>query len=74
MHLNHCYGDPPDPNDRIAGLTPEEIHLIVIDKFGIDEQGCRALQSTRPQTLGYGPNDSPVGLAARICEKYRHPV
>lgn len=29
------------------------------------------LQSTKPQTLSYGLNDSPVGLAAWIVEKFR---
>ena len=29
------------------------------------------IQSTRPQTLAYGLNDSPVGLAAWIIEKFR---
>src|SRR6266545_4396087 len=29
------------------------------------------LQATKPQTLGYGLNDSPAGLAAWIVEKYR---
>jgi pimeloyl-ACP methyl ester carboxylesterase len=29
------------------------------------------LQRTRPQTLSYGLNDSPAGLAAWILEKYR---
>ena len=29
------------------------------------------IQSTRPQTLAYGLNDSPAGLAAWIVEKYR---
>lgn len=33
--------------------------------------GYKAIQSTKPQTLGYGLNDSPVGLAAWIIEKYR---
>ncbi len=28
------------------------------------------IQSTKPQTLGYGLNDSPVGLAAWIVEKF----
>jgi pimeloyl-ACP methyl ester carboxylesterase len=35
------------------------------------EGGYSHLQSTRPQTLGYGLNDSPVGLAAWIVEKFR---
>jgi pimeloyl-ACP methyl ester carboxylesterase len=35
------------------------------------ERGYSAIQSTRPQTLGYGLNDSPVGLAAWLVEKWR---
>ena len=29
------------------------------------------LQSTRPQTIAYALNDSPVGLAGWIVEKFR---
>ena len=35
------------------------------------EGGYKAIQSTKPQTLGYGLNDSPAGLAAWIVEKWR---
>jgi pimeloyl-ACP methyl ester carboxylesterase len=35
------------------------------------EGGYKAIQSTRPQTLGYGLHDSPAGLAAWIIEKWR---
>lgn len=35
------------------------------------EGGYKAIQSTRPQSLGYGLNDSPAGLAAWIVEKWR---
>jgi pimeloyl-ACP methyl ester carboxylesterase len=35
-----------------------------------DEGGYDHIQSTRPQTLAYGLNDSPVGLAAWIIEKW----
>jgi pimeloyl-ACP methyl ester carboxylesterase len=35
------------------------------------EGGYSHLQSTKPQTLGYALNDSPVGLAAWIVEKFR---
>lgn len=35
------------------------------------EGGYKAVQSTRPQTVGYGLQDSPAGLAAWICEKWR---
>ncbi len=36
-----------------------------------DETGYSHIQGTRPQTLAYGLNDSPVGLAAWIIEKFR---
>jgi pimeloyl-ACP methyl ester carboxylesterase len=35
------------------------------------EGGYSHIQGTKPQTLSYGLNDSPVGLAAWIVEKYR---
>jgi pimeloyl-ACP methyl ester carboxylesterase len=35
------------------------------------EGGYKAIQATKPQTLGYGLNDSPAGLAAWILEKWR---
>jgi len=35
------------------------------------EGGYKAIQSTKPQTLAYGLNDSPAGLAAWILEKWR---
>jgi len=34
------------------------------------ERGYSAIQSTKPQTIGYGLNDSPAGLAAYIGEKW----
>ncbi|ETX08530.1 MAG: hypothetical protein ETSY2_04880, partial [Candidatus Entotheonella gemina] len=36
-----------------------------------EEGGYSHIQGTKPQTLAYGLNDSPVGLAAWIVEKYR---
>ena len=41
------------------------------EAFWLDEYGYKAIQSTKPQTLGYGLNDSPAGLAAWILEKWR---
>ncbi len=35
------------------------------------ECGYSAIQSTKPQTVGYGLNDSPAGMAAWILEKWR---
>src|SRR5213595_2909837 len=35
------------------------------------ERGYSLIQSTKPQTVGYGLTDSPAGLAAWIVEKWR---
>ena len=43
-------------------------------KFDRDQQledGYRTVQATRPQTLSYAMNDSPVGVAAWLIEKFR---
>jgi pimeloyl-ACP methyl ester carboxylesterase len=42
-----------------------------VHKWDEVERGYSAIQSTRPQTVGYGLNDSPAGLAAWILEKWR---
>ena len=36
----------------------------------IMQDGYRTIQATKPQTLGYSMNDSPVGIAAWILEKF----
>jgi pimeloyl-ACP methyl ester carboxylesterase len=41
------------------------------EAFWQEEYGYKAIQSTKPQTLGYALNDSPAGLAAWIVEKWR---
>ena len=40
-------------------------------QFRTTENGYQIVQSTKPQTVGYGLNDSPAGLAGWIIEKYR---
>ena len=41
------------------------------DRWFLDEGGYNHIQGTKPQTLAYGLNDSPAGLASWIVEKYR---
>ena len=36
-----------------------------------EDMGYFSIQATRPQTLGYGLTDSPVGLLAWLAEKFR---
>ena len=41
------------------------------ERWEREEGGYNLIQETRPQTLAYGLNDSPAGLAAWIIEKWR---
>jgi pimeloyl-ACP methyl ester carboxylesterase len=49
----------------------ESAYLAQYQRWRDDDRGYGAIQSTRPQTLGYALNDSPAGLAAWILEKWR---
>ena len=53
-------------------LSPaERAYVATTERFWQSEGGYKAIQSTRPQTLGYALNDSPAGLAAWLSEKWR---
>ena len=58
-----------------AGSRPvsekEQALITQRDKWFDDEGGYNHIQGTKPQTLAYGLNDSPAGLASWIVEKYR---
>ena len=72
LHLNMCTGPPPAGGDPIAGLSDaERARLKARDLFQAEETGYQQIQGTKPQTLGIALNDSPVGLAAWIVEKFR---
>jgi pimeloyl-ACP methyl ester carboxylesterase len=69
IHVTNVYGsirtdDPP-------ASEAERRHLEQQARWERDEGAYEDLQATRPQTLAYGLNDSPAGLAAWIIEKYR---
>jgi pimeloyl-ACP methyl ester carboxylesterase len=49
----------------------EHAYLERAGRWDHTERGYTAIQSTKPQTLGYALNDSPAGLAAWILEKWR---
>jgi pimeloyl-ACP methyl ester carboxylesterase len=48
----------------------ERAYLAVRRGWDASERGYSSIQSTKPQTIGYGLNDSPVGLAAYLGEKW----
>jgi pimeloyl-ACP methyl ester carboxylesterase len=49
----------------------EKAFEATVNAWEGEEGGYNAIQTTRPQTLAYGLNDSPVGLMAWIVEKWR---
>jgi pimeloyl-ACP methyl ester carboxylesterase len=63
---------PPYLGPGSAPLTDaEKVFIEVQHQWEREEDGYGHIQGTRPQTLAYGLNDSPVGLAAWIVEKFR---
>jgi len=53
-------------------LSPaEQAYVDHVARWDETERGYSAVQSTRPQTLGYALNDSPAGLAAWVLDKWR---
>ena len=57
-----------NPNE---GVTEEERELRAERGQAFAEgRAYQEIQGTKPQTLGFGLNDSPAGLAAWIVEKF----
>ncbi|MQG29167.1 MAG: epoxide hydrolase [SAR202 cluster bacterium] len=72
IHLTSITRPTPYLGPGSKPVTDSEQALIAQrDKWFQDEGGYNHIQGTKPQTLAYGLNDSPVGLAAWIVEKYR---
>jgi len=54
-----------------APTEPDELRAIErLQEYVAHESGYSTQQKTRPQTLGYGLHDSPVGQLAWIVEKF----
>jgi len=49
----------------------EQEYLGTLQMMGFQEGAYAMVQGTKPQTLAFALNDSPVGLAAWIIEKFR---
>ena len=71
IHLTTLESDlAPGMND--AELSDvERSYLATNRSWETTERGYSAIQSTKPQTIGYGLNDSPAGLAGYVGEKWR---
>ena len=71
VHLSNLEIAPyTGPGSRPLSAA-ERAYLERNAAFWQEEVGYKAIQSTKPQTLAYGLNDSPAGLAAWILEKWR---
>jgi pimeloyl-ACP methyl ester carboxylesterase len=63
--FGHLFQKPDNP-------SPDEETFFKKSEQWIQKEGAYALiQSTRPQSLAQGLNDSPAGLAAWLIEKFR---
>jgi microsomal epoxide hydrolase len=70
IHLN-MVGVAPHPANRQNLSAAEQAWMQEMKAWQSEETGYQNIQGTKPQTLGYGLNDSPVGLCAWIVEKFR---
>ncbi len=72
IHLTSVTRPTPYLGPGARELSEDEKALIdQREKWQQAEGGYAHIQGTKPQTLAYGLNDSPAGLAAWIVEKYR---
>ena len=71
LHSNMVLAGPPadeaqrdDVSEAVSSLRNARTAYM------LNEVGYQRIQGTKPQSLGYGLNDSPTGLAAWIIEKF----
>ncbi|HWE56806.1 MAG TPA: epoxide hydrolase [Acidimicrobiales bacterium] len=67
IHINMVLGFP-GPDDELT--EREQDALAGVNAYMDKDSGYSKQQSTRPQSLGYGLVDSPVGQCAWILEKF----
>ena len=71
LHSNMMLAGPPADRELRAEVTEEEAAARrTRGAYMANETAYQQIQGTKPQTLGYGLNDSPAGLAAWIVEKF----
>ena len=71
IHLNLPILFPPPPPPPGGYTAEEQAALAQLERFSTDGSGYASIQGTRPQTLGYGLADSPIGQAMWIYEKFQ---
>jgi len=69
LHISFVHPASPPP-EGVMPSEEEKAYLAYRKKFDAEETGYSQIQRTRPQTLAYAQQDSPVGLLAWILEKF----
>lgn len=71
IHLTDVPSTHAQHADKLPDLSAQEKVFVVKNKAWQEkEAGYQKIQGTKPETLAYGLNDSPVGLLAWIIEKF----
>jgi pimeloyl-ACP methyl ester carboxylesterase len=71
LHLTNLELAPHTGPDSPPLTEAERAYVEHVARWDAVERGYSSIQSTKPQTVGYGLNDSPAALAAWIAEKWR---
>jgi microsomal epoxide hydrolase len=70
LHLNFVVVRPP-AGERTPLAPADQEAFDAMREWRRTGGGYQEIQGTKPQTLGYGLEDSPAGLAAWLVEKFR---
>ncbi|MEX0665914.1 MAG: epoxide hydrolase family protein [Acidimicrobiia bacterium] len=70
LHLNFVVVSMPKGADVPPITEEEQAALAGLSEWRTTGAGYQEIQGTKPQTLGYALEDSPVGLCAWIVEKF----
>jgi epoxide hydrolase len=70
LHLNFVAVRRPEGDSRPLNESERQA-MDELQAWRRTGAGYQEIQGTKPQTLGYGLEDSPAGLAAWIVEKFR---
>lgn len=71
LHFNYISDSFQPYNKGAKNHAPETLaYLDYLSKWTQDEGAYAGIQSTKPLSLAYGLNDSPIGLCAWIIEKF----
>src|SRR5580658_99370 len=69
IHVNNLLTFPSGQLDNLS--EADQGRLALMERWQNEMSGYAIIQSTRPQTLAYALNDSPVGQLAWIVEKFK---